>query len=196
MTPTKKNERTHDVTVAEGTQTHLNNATLTIDGQQMTGPQIITRIDARVAILDDVTAKKAQLKASMDKEKADRPAFRSFMGSYTSILLGMYTSDPKTLADFDITPRKKAPKAKTAEKALSAEKAVATRKARHTMGKKQKKAIKGTVELTQEQLQALQAAAAGNEPAVSPAPAPAVEMPSPAVAPAASPAHPSASNGK
>src|SRR5215472_14378645 len=103
------------------------------------------------------------------------------MGSYRSLLIGMYTSDPKTLSDFDITPRKKAPKPKTAKQLVAVQKAEATRKARHTMGKVQKKSVKGTVELTQEQLQDL---TSGSQPTAGPAPGP-VGNPPPTPAPAA-----------
>ncbi len=48
-----------------------------------------------------------------------------------------------TLADFGMTPRRNTDARTIAEKGDAIEKSLATRKARHTMGKKQKKALRG-----------------------------------------------------
>ena len=57
-------------------------------------------------------------------------------------LHALYGADAEALADFGLTPRKTS-KPSVATKAQAQAKAKATREARHTAGKKQKKAIKG-----------------------------------------------------
>ncbi len=164
----KNTERARDQTMAKGTQDHLSNVgPLTITGKQYDAPAIVQRLDARIAVLDGVTQARAALKAAIAAERADRPVFKQFYSDLRSIVLGMFSNDPETLADFGVTSRKAAPKPKTEAKLVAIEKLRATRKARNTMGKKQKKDVKGTV--------------------VPPTPAP---TPSPAPAPA-----PSAASG-
>jgi hypothetical protein len=197
----KSREREHDIKLASGSQAHLpGTGTLKIDGTDYTVPQIVQRLDNRVAVLDKATAAHAELKSAVTIEKMDRPAFKQFVTSLTSIVTGMYRNDPKTLADFDIALHKST-KPKVSVKNAAVEKSLATRAARHTMGKVQKKDIKGTPPATT-------TAPATSAPAPSPSPAPApaavapaqlillpVSMPAAAAQPATAPATSAATNG-
>ncbi len=173
--PGKARERDHDAKLKSGTQTHLTGvSSLKIDGTDYTVPEIEQRIDARIALLDKATQARADLKTAVQAEKLDRPNFGQFEAGFTSIILGMFRNDPKTLSDFDIKQRKTA-KTKVATKAKAVDQAIATRKARHTMGKKEKAKIKGTVGPTPP------------EPA-PPSPASPPAAPAPVAAPSATPA--------
>lgn len=145
MAAGKAKERDHDAKLAAGAEEHLSSAgTLKIDGQDYTPPQIIARFDQRIAVLDQATAARNALKSAVQAEKLDRPVFQQFAAGFTSIVLGMFRNDPKTLADFDVVTRKST-KAKVSTKAVAVDKAMATRKARNTLGKVQKKKIKGVL---------------------------------------------------
>jgi hypothetical protein len=72
------------------------------------------------------------------------PVFRLFK-SWVTTYLGDTQDAAQKLEDFAFTPRKARAKKTAATKAGAAVKAKATRTARHTMGKQQKKAVKGTV---------------------------------------------------
>jgi hypothetical protein len=72
------------------------------------------------------------------------PVFRLFK-SWVITQLGDTQDAAQKLEDFAFTPRKARTKKTVATKAGAAVKAKATRTARHTMGKQQKKAVKGTV---------------------------------------------------
>ncbi len=182
MNGNKSTERAHDAAMAKGTQDHLSSVgSLTITGKPYTVPQIVQRYDARIARLDGVTAARAALEAAIAEERADRSGFKQFDLDLRSIVIGMFSNDPETLADFSLSPRKKAPKKKVSAKLQTVNKALATRKARHTMGKLQKKDVKGTVPAPQ--------------PAPSPAaPSPVQGTPAPGsgngAAPQESPTHP------
>src|SRR5581483_10415404 len=95
--------------------------------------------------------------------------------------------DSPVLADFGFAPPKQA--GLTPEQLVArGQKAAATRKARHTMGKKQKASIKGTVAPTAPATAAPASESTSATPPVAPvnAPAPAVPAPAPpAVAPTA-----------
>ena len=170
MAAGKAKERDHDAKLASGAEAHLTNiGTLKIDGQDYTLPEVITRFDDRLAILDKATDARNALKTAVQAEKLDRPVFKQFASGFTSIVLGMFRNDPKTLADFDVTPRKST-KAKISAKAVAVDKALATRKARNTMGKVQKKAIKG---VAPQAVPANPPAAVPPAPSVTPEPVPA-----------------------
>ena len=72
------------------------------------------------------------------------PVFRMFK-SWVITQLGDTQDAAQKLEDFAFTPRKARAKKTAATKAEAAVKAKATRTARHTMGKQQKKTVKGTV---------------------------------------------------
>jgi hypothetical protein len=72
------------------------------------------------------------------------PVFRLFK-SWVITQLGDTQDAAQKLEDFTFVPRKARTTTTSATKAEAAVKAKATRTARHTMGKQQKKAVKGTV---------------------------------------------------
>jgi hypothetical protein len=72
------------------------------------------------------------------------PVFRLFK-SWVITQLGDTQDAAQKLEDFAFTPRKARAKKTAATKAGAVVKAKATRTARHTMGKQQKKVVKGTV---------------------------------------------------
>ena len=97
-------------------------------------------VDAGGAVAAARTAFHDAITAFREKVQAARPVVRGLR----NYILSLY-KDAATLADFGLVPRKppKAPLTTTAAEALAKRKA--TRVARHTMGRRQKLAIKGTV---------------------------------------------------
>jgi hypothetical protein len=65
--------------------------------------------------------------------------------AYRSWVVATYGNAPSTLADYDVTPRKVPTPLNAEQLVAKAAKAKATRTARNTLGKKQKKSVKGTV---------------------------------------------------
>ena len=92
----------------------------------------------------DVDAAKATPRAKVAAERADTPSLRAFTGALVAYVKATLGGSPEVLADFGIVPKARAPLTVEA-KATAAAKRAATRAARHTMGTKQRKVVKGDV---------------------------------------------------
>jgi len=128
-----------------GTSKHLANVTqLTFASGSHTPSEITALLQAIVTLRQDVDAAKAATQAKLATEKADMPQLRSTMDAYVAFVKAMFSKSPDVLADFGLHPKARAPLTVEA-KAAAAAKRKATRAARHTMGTKQKKSVKGAV---------------------------------------------------
>jgi hypothetical protein len=162
---------------------------LPIGGKTLTPDEVVQTLQARVKASATSLTSKASAKAAVLAERADRAETRQFVSDLTQVIRSMFGGSADVLADFGLAlrkPRKSDPQKKVA----AAQKAKATRTLRHTMGKKQKAAIKATGPLaagaTPPAANAHAAPAASAEaPATAPAPA---ATPPAATAPAAPPA--------
>jgi hypothetical protein len=106
-------------------------------------PAVAARFQAHLDALDEVATKQAAWRAALGNEESLEKEIKKLMKPLGQLLASVYGAASPTLRDFGLAPRKSVK--------ISAEKMVqtvakrnATRNARHTMGKKQKKAIKGT----------------------------------------------------
>jgi hypothetical protein len=128
-----------------GANKHLANTTqVMLSGGSFTPAQITAKLQALVNLRSDVNAAKATSKAKLAAEKTDMPALRIFMDAFVTFVKAAFGSQPDVLADFGIHPKARTPLT-VEEKAAAAAKRKATRAARHTMGSKQKKDVKGAV---------------------------------------------------
>jgi len=144
-------------------------ASLVIAGATMTTKDIIEHLQARIDSAKGAQTTRATWQNAVKSDKDERAKSRGLLSGVKQALLVAFAGQIDTLADFGLNPRK--PRVLSPEqKTIAATKARATRAARHTMGKKQKAAVKGTV------------SPAAPAPAVTPAPAPV-----PALAPAPAP---------
>ena len=114
-----------------------------VGGVLKSPPAVAARFQAHLDALDEVAAKQAAWREAVGNEERLEKEIKELMGPLGLCLSVVYGAASPTLRDFGLSPRKSAK--------ISAEKMVQTvakrnetRKARHTMGKKQKKAIKGT----------------------------------------------------
>jgi hypothetical protein len=129
-----------------GTNKHLANATqVSIASSSFTPAQITARLQTLVNLRHDVDTVKAATKAKLAAEKADMPALRIFMDAFVAFVKASFSNSPDVLADFGLTPKKAKTPLTVEAKAAAAAKRKATRAARHTMGTKQKKGVKGAV---------------------------------------------------
>jgi hypothetical protein len=128
-----------------GTNKHF--ATMTqimVAGSAFTPAQVTAKLQTLVTLRSDVDASRASTKARIAAEKTDMPALRIFMDAFVTFVKAAFGTQPDVLADFGLHP--KARKQLTAEqKTAAAAKRKATRAARHTMGTKQRKTVKGDV---------------------------------------------------
>src|SRR5882672_10529993 len=146
---TKKQGKGTVVALAEqliaGTDKHLANlAHVMFAGGSFTPTQITEKLQAIVKLRNDVEAAKASTKAKLAVEETDMASLRTFMGAFVAFVKATYGTSPDVLADFGLHPKARTPLTVEAKTAAAA-KRKATRAARHTMGSKQKKGVKGAV---------------------------------------------------
>jgi len=115
-----------------------------VAGGSYTPAQITEKLQAIVDLRREVDAAKATIKAKLVKEKTAMPALCTFRGALMSSINGAFVNQPDVLADFGISLRARTPLTAEAKTAAAA-KRNATRAARHTMGSKQRKSVKGAV---------------------------------------------------
>jgi hypothetical protein len=131
--------------IIAGMTKHLSGTTqIVLGGSSFTPAQVTSKLQAIVTLRSDVDAAKASTQAKLATEKAEMPSLHTFMGTLVTFIKATYANQPDVLADFGIKPKARTPLSAEAKTAAAA-KRTATRAARHTMGAKQKKSVKGAV---------------------------------------------------
>jgi hypothetical protein len=114
-----------------------------VGSQMVTPPEIVKVLDDRIALIKAAMAAADARAAAVKAERDERKKTAPFVNSLKRIVVGMFSQSPDTLGVFGL----KAPKVgkrTVAVKAVAVDKVAATRKARHTMGPKARKSVKGT----------------------------------------------------
>jgi hypothetical protein len=177
MATNNKTDRTTrqvaDQKLIDGLNKHSSTfSSLVIGGQSYTTAAIIGLLQGRIATANAVTTTHATWEAAVLADQDERTKTKQFVSGLRQALKVAFAGSVEQLTDFGLKGPKAKPPRTPEQKAAAAAKAKATRAARHTMGPKQKAAIKGTVPAT--------------APEAQPA-APAPTPPTPPVAPAAPP---------
>jgi hypothetical protein len=141
----RTNTQAHDAQVIEGIKKRLQNvSSVPIGGSTYTPADLVKLVQSRI----DSASGSATAKANWHSTVVDHTTLNSKL---TPVLRGLrrYVIDvfgevSPVLADFGFASPKRATRTPE-QKAAAAAKAKATRAARHTMGKKQKKSVKGAV---------------------------------------------------
>ena len=118
-------------------------AKATIAGVQYTSAQLTTALQVVVTLYEGVDAAEAAYKAKLAAEMAQAPPILALVQATKAYVRATVGNQPDVLVDYGMLPRKPRTPLTVAEKAAAVVKRNATREARHTMGKKQKKAITG-----------------------------------------------------
>jgi hypothetical protein len=146
MSTTNRNrEQTAHQKLAEGLKKHEQALSLlTIDGTSFKTADVIATVQARVDSAQAVVSSRATWQANILSDKAERTKTKTFLSGLRKALFVAFGNSVDVLADFGLAPHKPRVQRTPEEKTAAAAKAKATRAARHTMGKKQRQAIKGT----------------------------------------------------
>jgi hypothetical protein len=131
-----------------GTQKHAPNGSLTLGSATYTAATLVQTLKSLADAFDAADSAKASWKDALKNLTDTRAKVGPLLGDYQSWVRVTYRGTPSMLADFGVTPPKARTPLTAGEKASAAVKAKATRVARHTMGSKQKKSVKGTVTAT------------------------------------------------
>jgi hypothetical protein len=133
-----------------GTGKHYANGSQTIQlaGATFTVTALTQLMQNFVDNREAVEASKAATKTKIETERTQAPSQIAVVTAFEKVVRGSFGTSADVLADFGLAlPKARAPM--TAEqKAVAVAKRAATRKARGTMGKVQKKAVKGAVSAT------------------------------------------------
>jgi hypothetical protein len=161
--------KTRNISVAAGIDKRITGST-TIGGVVYTPAALKAVFVNANAAIDNADALHKQWQDQVQVTKAAVKTANAVFLSLRSYLVGQFGDNAKAiLNDFGMEPTKSRTTKKVATKAAAAQKRDATRAVRHTMGKVQKKSVKGTVQVS--------VAPAG---ATTPAPAPAASPAKPA----------------
>jgi len=176
--PNRTDQSAAEQKLIDGLNKHAQTITsFVIAGVTMPTKDIITNLQTLIDSAKSVQTTRATWQNTVKSDISERAKLKTFVSGLKQALLVAFAGSVDTLADFGLTGRK-VRVVTPAEKTAAAIKAKATRAARHTVGKKVKAAIKGTVPTT-----VPAAPAAPSAPTLAPAP-----VPSPAPAPAPAPA--------
>lgn len=135
---------TADQKMVIGIQQFFSNLpTMTAGSQTMAPADFVKVLQDRLASSQAVQTATAARSAAVKVDRDKRTQTAPLMRALKRVVQGMYSESPEVLAVFGVQPVKIGTQT-VATKATAIEKTLATRKARHTMGKKQKKAIHGT----------------------------------------------------
>jgi hypothetical protein len=118
-------------------------SSLVIAGTSYTTAAMIAVLQARVATGNAVTSTRATWQAAVQGDRDKHAQTQAFVSGLLQVLHVAFAGQIEALNDFGLVPHKPQPQRTPEQKALQTKKAAATRAARHTMGPKQKAAIKG-----------------------------------------------------
>ncbi len=174
MNRSRNTANAHDAQVIAGIQKHLQTASsLPLAGATFTPADLVKLVQSRIDLAGTVASNAATWHASLEAEKALNTRLLPILRGLRQYVLNAFGAASPVLADFGFAAPKEATKTPE-QKAAAAAKAKATRAARHTMGKNQKKGVKGSVDA-----KLVVAPAAASPPAAAP---PGVTPPGPPTA--------------
>jgi hypothetical protein len=146
MTNISKSSRTQeDSLLREGILVHLSTGSLPLDGKDVTAPDIVPKLDERIAAGKTTAVKRAEYLAAVAAEKAVVQATAAFLSMVRQALRLKFKSQGDVLAQLGLQLRKQPRKLDTAETTMKVARGHATRKARGTVGPRQRLKIKGKV---------------------------------------------------
>jgi hypothetical protein len=149
MKTSKKMKVTLAQRLLTGTREHLaSTGPLVFGGGTYTPGQIETALQTIIDLRAAVEEAKAATKAKLAVEGARVPPLHDQMSAYVAFVRARFGNAPDVLADFGLKPRKAQTPLSVDQQTAAAAKRAATRIARHTMGSRQKKRVKGTVTTT------------------------------------------------
>ena len=133
-----------------GTKKHFPNASqeLSFGGATRTVTALTGLLKSYVDLREAVIASQAATKTKVATERAQTPSLLALIRGYVAYVKVTFGAQADALADFGLAPPKARTPTTAEQKAVAVAKRQATRSARHTMGKNQKKDVKGAVQAT------------------------------------------------
>ncbi len=144
----RANTQAHDAQLIAGIQKHLTTVpSLPLAGSTFAPADLVKLIQSRTDLAATIANNAATWHASLASEQALNAKLTPILRGLRQYLFNNFGATSPVIADFGLTAPRSATKTPE-QKAAAAAKAKATRVARNTMGKKQKKDVKGAVKAT------------------------------------------------
>jgi hypothetical protein len=134
--------------IRRGVETHLNKGdSLTLSGTHLTKGDLLSTVNTLQQPSLAVEVARRDYEAALRTRDAAAPAIGVFLARFESAVSSKISADPHVMAKYGIP----APKAKRTltveEKQAQVAKMLATRKARGTLGRRQRRKVKGAVQV-------------------------------------------------
>jgi hypothetical protein len=138
-------QKNQDLQLIQGAHKHLKKDWgVYVAGKKYVASDIVALLESRTEAAHETTLAKAAWHGARTHEESLLQETAQIVAAFRQSMLAMFADAPDALADFGLTQRR-VPRALTpAELVEKAARAKATRAARHTMGHRQKQAIKGS----------------------------------------------------
>ncbi len=144
-TPNRPLTQALDGQIIVGIQKDLHAVTsMAFGGQTYTPTSLVAFFQSRIDAANAVVTARAQWQDAVQKYKLIHATGQVVTRGLKQYVMGTYGETSPVIADFGFTPPKRVSQTPE-QKAAAVAKRAATRQARHTVGKKVKLAIKGTV---------------------------------------------------
>jgi hypothetical protein len=141
----RTNRITSDVRLLQGLTKHAQAFPLLVQGGRSYDiKQMIDVLQQRIDAANEAQSKRAVWLEAVQADRQSYASTKAFLSALAQVLRIAFSDSIENLADFGLDPYKKHVRTPD-EKIAVAAKSKATRAARHTMGKKQRAAIKGVV---------------------------------------------------
>lgn len=145
MNPGKTRKQLKAMRAALAASPPLGATEVAVRGKVYPMPEVVTRLSGYEAVYDTAAdAETARATAVEEREKIEDETVE-FVNGLSDALKGMLGAKSTALINYGVTPEKERAPLTTEQMSAKVAKARATRAARHTMGKNQKKAIKGEI---------------------------------------------------
>ena len=118
---------------------------VTVAGVTYTPAGLTTSLQTLATLYTDVDSAEASYKAKLALANAQAGVLLTLLSATTAFVRATVGNAADVLHDFGLVPKKPMTPRTAAQLAAAAVKSLATRAARHTMGSKQKKDVKGVV---------------------------------------------------
>ncbi len=138
-------KQTRDAQVNAGIQKHLlATSSIPLGGSTYSPADLMKLVQSSIDSAHTVSAAKANWHSAVLSQRALDARLAPLLREFRQYAISVFGATSPALADFGFAPPKQVTRTPE-EKAAAAAKAKATRAARHTAGKQQKKAVKGSV---------------------------------------------------
>jgi hypothetical protein len=139
----KQDKIMHDRDLISGLKTHFEEGDVVyVDGKRYSPSDLVDLLEERIQLSQEVLTARGAWQAAVARERANIARTAPVFTALEQTIHMRFGRDAEPLAEFGLAPRKERRKLTGEEKASMTAKIRATRAARHTLGKRQRLALR------------------------------------------------------